>query len=133
MPAKPPVIVPVELLVMPPANVDHAVDEDAAAVEENRLLVPTIVPALEMPPVNVGPWILIAPAAATALVPSSEMPPVIVPLSAMPPWIVLPLVSAMPFGLIVPLLVIVLVTVELLMAIAVIAVELVQPGAVVLL
>ena len=50
----------------------------------------------------------------------------------MPPWIVLLLVSVMPFGLIAPLLVlmIVLVTVELLMAIPVIAAELVQPGAV---
>ena len=58
------------------------------------------------------------------------MPPPIVPLSEMPPVMVLALVSVMPFGLIAPLLVltIALVILELLMAIPVIATELVQPG-----
>ena len=120
MPPLNPVIVP--LLVMPPKK-----------VETWEILRPRtgakIVPLLVMPPVKVGPKIPIALLVALILlVRSSEMPPLIVPVvSAIPPLIVLPLVNPMPFGLIVPVLKMVLVMVELLMAMPVMAAELVQP------
>src|SRR5262249_55583374 len=64
---------------------------------------------------------------------SIAMPPLIVPSwPAIPPATVLALVITMPFGLIVPVLVIVLVIVELLIVMPVIVAALVQPGAVVL-
>ena len=60
------------------------------------------------------------------------MPPASVPVSTIEPVIVLAFSNRMPLLLIVPELVMLLVTVELLIVMPVITAELVQPGAVVL-
>src|ERR1700722_18172711 len=95
-----------------------------------------IVPELVMPPTKF-PLLMAMPVPAFVILLwlSIEMPPVMVEVSALstiPPTTVLAFVSTMPFGLIVPELVIVLVIVELLMAMPVIVAALVQPGDVVL-
>jgi hypothetical protein len=65
-----------------------------------------IVPALEMPPVKVGPAIMIEvpPEEAILLVVSSDMPPAITPVVLMKPAIV-PFWKVMPEGEMVPSLV----------------------------
>jgi hypothetical protein len=118
-------------LLMPPSKV--AVLSTTIALPK----VDMIVPALLMPPEKTESLIEIAVRLyeATALVRSIEMPPPIVPESAIPSTVavmVLPFVSAMPLGLIVPELAMVPVMVELLMAMPMIVAVLLQPPVVVL-
>ena len=67
-----------------------------------RPVVDEIVPALDMPPLKLGPLIEMAFAVAMILLAlSREIPPAIVPVLLIPPVIV-PLLNVMPEGLIVP-------------------------------
>ena len=119
-------------MLMPPSKV--AVLSTTIALPPK---VDEIVPAFPMPPEKAESLIEIAVRVyeVTALVRSIEMPPPIVPESAIPPFVpamVLPLRSAMPLGLIVPELEIVPLMVELLMAMPMMVAVLLQPAAVVL-